>query len=285
VKLQFSEWGKAYPWGKPVRWLLAVALVIALAWVLAETVWLLLYGPNDSIPATEKTRLEMAASSSTTSLSQTQVDGWQLFGEYQAEPREASNKPTDAPDTRLRLELLGVFQTPDPEKATAIIAEKGKDAELYHIGDSIPGNASLEEVYADRVILRRAGRLETLRWSENALGGVSEVSRQEQSRPAPTPVEGDTADMLQQRQTIIKQLSLSPVSDGSNQGYTLGKRAPKQMLAQVGLEPGDVILSVNGHGLGTEESDVAALESFKQTQQASIVVQRGDQQFTVNYPP
>lgn len=285
MKSQFSEWGKAYPWGRPVRWLLAIALVVALAWVLAETVWLLLYGPSDPIPATEKTRLEVASSSTATSLSQTQVDGWQLFGEYQAEPREASNKPTDAPDTRLRLELLGVFQTSDPQKATAIIAEKGKEAELYHIGDSIPGNASLEEVYADRVILRRAGRLETLRWSDTALGGVTEVRPQVRSQPQPVQAEGDDADMMQQRQTIIKQLALSPVSNGSTQGYTLGKRAPKQLLSQVGLAPGDVILSVNGHGLGTEESDMAALESFKQTQQASIVVQRGDQQFTVNYPP
>ena len=66
MKSQFSEWGKAYPWGRPVRWLLAIALVVALAWVLAETVWLLLYGPNDPIPATEKTRLEVASSSTAT---------------------------------------------------------------------------------------------------------------------------------------------------------------------------------------------------------------------------
>ncbi|HAR60730.1 MAG TPA: hypothetical protein DCS18_11115, partial [Alcanivorax sp.] len=72
-------------------------------------------------------------------------------------------RPVDAPDTRLSLELLGLFQTRDRDKSSAIIAEKGKDAELFHIGDAIPGNAELEDIYADRVILRRQGRLETLR--------------------------------------------------------------------------------------------------------------------------
>ncbi|MCK0155259.1 hypothetical protein MWU49_16205 [Alcanivorax sp. S6407] len=281
---QFAEMAK---WGKPVRGLIAVLLVVALAWLLAQTVWLMIYGPNQPIPESDRTRLQVSGASQSKTLSQNQVDGWQLFGEYQAVAAPRDDTPTDAPETRLRLELLGVFQNPVLELSSAIIAEKGKEGELYHIGDSIPGNASLEEVYPDRVILRRAGRLEALRWSDTALGGVSEVSR-----PAPAPSRqqavtqpGGPDDMNQQRRTIISQLALRPVSQGTNQGYKLGKRAPKQLLSQVGLQADDVILSVNGHGLGTEEGDIAALESYKQTQQASIVVQRGDQQFTVNYPP
>lgn len=283
MKSQLSEIGK---WGKPVRGVIAVALVVALAWLLAETVWLLMYGPNQPIPESDRTRLQVSGARQDNSLSQSQVDGWKLFGEYQAEPASKSDTPTDAPETRLRLELLGVFQNPVPEQSTAIIAEKGKEGELYHIGDSIPGNASLEEVYPDRVILRRAGRLEALRWSESSLGGVSEVAPS-RAAPAPEPVvqEGGPEDMTRQRRTIISQLALRPVEQGTNQGYKLGKRAPKQLLSQVGLQADDVILSVNGHGLGTEEGDIAALESYQQTQQASIVVQRGDQQFTVNYPP
>lgn len=284
MKSQLAEIGK---WGKPVRGVIAVVLVVALAWLLAETVWLLMYGPNQPIPESDRTRLQVSGSSQGNTLSQSQVDSWQLFGEYQAVASAKNDTPTDAPETRLRLELLGVFQNPVPELSSAIIAEKGKEGEVYHIGDSIPGNASLEEVYPDRVILRRAGRLEALRWSETALGGVNEVAPPNVSRASELPAaqEGGPDDMAKQRRTIISQLALRPVAQGSDQGYKLGKRAPKQLLSQVGLQADDVILSVNGHGLGTEEGDLAALESYKQTQQASIVVQRGDQQFTVNYPP
>jgi general secretion pathway protein C len=273
-----------------VRWLVAVLLIIGLAFVLAQTFWLLWYGPSEQIPSNSKTRLQVASAGQTVSLSQSQVDSWQLFGNFEQEAATQSDKPTDAPETRLRLELLGVFQTADTAKASAIIAEKGKEGELYRIGDSIPGNASLEEVYPDRVILRRAGRLETLRWSDSSLGGVSEIERP-RSEPVQPPAneqavsEGSEDDMLRQRKAIIGQLGLTPVAEGGNQGYQLGKRAPKQLISQVGLKSNDVILSVNGHGLGTEEGDLAALRSFQETRQASIVVQRGDQQFTVNYPP
>ena len=284
---QWAAWGQYQQWSKPVRWLVAVLLVIALAFVLAQTFWLLWYGPNEPIPSNSKTRLQVASAGQTVSLSQSQVDSWQLFGSFeQVAPQ--SDKPTDAPETRLRLELLGVFQTADTEKASAIIAEKGKEGELYRIGDSIPGNASLEEVYPDRVILRRAGRLETLRWSDSSLGGVSQVSRQPAVEREPQQsqiAEGSEEDMQRQRKAIIGQLGLQPVAQGDNQGYQLGKRAPKQLISQVGLQSRDVILSVNGHSLGTEEGDMAALRSFQETRQASIVVQRGNQQFTVNYPP
>ncbi|MFT6341388.1 MAG: general secretion pathway protein C [Alcanivorax sp.] len=285
---QWAAWGQYQQWGKPVRWLVAILLVIALAFVLAQTFWLLWYGPNEPIPSNSKTRLQVASSGQAVILSQSQVDSWQLFGSFEQEAAPQSDKPTDAPETRLRLELLGVFQTADTDKASAIIAEKGKEGELYRIGDSIPGNASLEEVYPDRVILRRAGRLETLRWSDSSLGGVSQVSRQPAVEREPQQsqiAEGSEEDMQRQRKAIIGQLGLQPVAQGDNQGYQLGKRAPKQLISQVGLQSNDVILSVNGHSLGTEEGDMAALRSFQETRQASIVVQRGDQQFTVNYPP
>lgn len=292
---QLSAWGNAQQWGRPVRGLLAVLLLILLAFVLAQTVWLLWSGPSDAIPADSKLRLQAGNSSSSATLSQAQVESWELFGPFRAAAVERqAEQPTDAPETRLRLELLGVFQTADPDKATAIIAEKGKDGELYHVGDSIPGNAKLEEVYPDRVILRRAGRLETLRWSETALGGVNQVSApvarsfSSSSRPAPPPSEseaGGDQNLLQQRQQIIGQLGLSPVSAGQDAGYRLGDKAPQGLISQVGLRSDDVILSVNGYPLGTPEGDLEAMRSYQDTQQASIVVQRGDQQFTVNYPP
>ncbi len=285
---QLASWGKQQQWGAPLRWVISVLLVVVLAYVLAQTVWLLWYGPSEPVPANTRTRLEVSSSGDAPTLSQAQIDNWQLFGNYEPVASTGNDKPTDAPDTRLRLELLGVFQNADTKRATAIIAEKGKEGELYHIGDSIPGNAKLEEVYPDRVILRRAGRLETLRWSDNALGGVTEVTRDPAPRPAPTAPagnEGGAADLARQRTTIIGQLGLEPVTEGGSAGYRLGKRAPKQLLAQVGLQSDDVILSVNGHPLGTESNDMAALRSYQDTQQASIVVQRGDQQFTVNYPP
>jgi general secretion pathway protein C len=281
--IQWARKGNQQKWARWSRVILALLLVLLLAYVIAQTVWMLWYGPNDPLPESRLQQIAVATGQRTDqALSQSQVEDWHLFGAYQQEPQNNENRPVDAPDTRLQLELLGLFQTRDREKSSAIIAEKGKDAELYHIGDDIPGNAEIEEIYADRVILRRQGRLETLRLNElSALGGVTQVTEPAPREPSPSP----RTDLGQQRTALIRQLGLKPVSEGDTQGYQIGAQAPKQLIEQVGLDQGDIIVSVNGYPLGTEDSDLAAMQSYQDSQAAVIVVQRGDQQFTVNYPP
>lgn len=44
---QLASWGKQQQWGAPLRWVIAVLLVVVLAYVLAQTVWLLWYGPSE----------------------------------------------------------------------------------------------------------------------------------------------------------------------------------------------------------------------------------------------
>ncbi|KAF0804186.1 hypothetical protein A6D6_03268 [Alcanivorax xiamenensis] len=263
-------------------------LVVGLAYLIAQTVWLLSYGPNDPVPESGlRTMSASGQSGERRGISPSEMEAWNLFGVYQAE-EDVSDKPVDAPDTRLKLKLLGVFRSLDRSQSSAIIAESGGDAELYHIGDALPGNATVEEIYADRIILKRVGQLETLRLSElAALGGVSVSSRPPPPPPPRQPEESSPgeADLGQQRTTLIRQLGLKAVASGESQGYSLGSSAPKQLIEQVGLNQGDVILSVNGYLLGTEENDLAALQSFQESQSATIVVQRGDQEFTVSYPP
>ncbi len=281
------QWARRGNRQKGERWLraiLALLLVVFLAYLIARTVWMLWYGPQDSLPESDLQQVAVAgAQNSNAGVSSSQVQSWNLFGVYQAESAP-DDRPVDAPDTRLSLELLGLFQTRDREKSSAIIAEKGKDAELFHIGDAIPGNAELEEIYADRVILRRQGRLETLRLNEiKGLpgGGLTQVTEPEPQSQAPSP----ETDLAQQRTALIRQLGLQPVSEGATDGYRIGEQAPKQLIEQVGLNQGDVVVSVNGYPLGDEESDLAALQSYLDSQAATIVVQRGEQEFTVNYPP
>ena len=283
--IQWARRGNRQKGGRWLRAILALLLVVFLAYVIARTVWMLWYGPPDSVPESDLQQVAVAGSRQGQSgISSSQVQSWNLFGVYQAEPDALDDRPADAPDTRLSRELLGLFQTRDRDQSSAIIAEKGKDAELFHIGDAIPGNAELEDIYADRVILRRQGRLETLRLNEIkglSGGGVTQVNEPAPQTQAPSP----QTDLAQQRTALIRQLGLQPVSEGGTEGYRIGEQAPKQLIEQVGLNQGDVVVSVNGYPLGDEESDLAALQSYLDSQAASIVVQRGEQEFTVNYPP
>lgn len=282
--LQWARRGNRQLWERLLRALLAVLLVVVLAYVIARTLWLIADGPQDTIPTADLPRLSLSGDHHQQGgLSESQVDAWHLFGVYHPKPQTGTgDKPVQAPETRLQLSLLGLFQSDDPKQSSAIIAQKGQDAQLYHIGDEIPGNATLRDIYSDRVILSRQGRLETLRLEDfGSLSGVTEVSRP--SRPAPPPHR--PTGLSQERGMLIHRLGLEPVNQGNAQGYKIGPQAPRALLNQVGLKVGDVIVSVNGHQLGTEDSDLAALRSYRDKHAATIVVDRGDQQFTVNYPP
>ena len=271
-------------WDRVARLLLPLVLVVWLAILLADSVWLFWQGPAPVGPGDLPVIRTPAQGSDGPALSEAQVRRWELFGSVAVQTRQ---DPRDAPETRLRLELLGVFQHPDPAVASAIIAEQGRDASLYHPGDSVPGNATLEEVYADQVILNRMGQREALKLKQSSLSGVDVQVREPPSRvapPEPGQFQGgpDPGQMAAQRQQIIDRLGLAPNGGG---GYVISESAPEEVLSMIGLRAGDVILSVNGNTLGTEEADLAALEDFRNTGFASIVVERGDQRFTVNYPP
>jgi general secretion pathway protein C len=93
-----------------------------------------------------------------------QVPEWHLFGRPPApgveaeKPREA----VDAPKTRLQLTLRGVAAIERPGEARAIIADPSGTEKRYGVGDAVPGGAQVAEIRADRVMLLRNARFETL---------------------------------------------------------------------------------------------------------------------------
>lgn len=284
---------------RPVQLSAALLLAVWLAWWVADTVWLFVSGPVVVSSEPPLPVIEVAKGGQSGSVSADRIRSWEIFGR----PGESAAAVTVevAPDTRLRLELLGLFQHPDDDQAGAIIAEQGKEGELFRVGSRVPGNATLEEILADRVILLRAGQREALRLKEPELGGVEQAAQSAAGRPErldrrhnfPGRPAAETQplqekmldggnDLSAQRAMIIQQMGLAP-ADG--EGYQIGANAPAAVLQQVGLRPGDVIVSVNGQTLGDEGSDIAALQEFRNSGAASIVVQRGAQRFTVNYPP
>ncbi len=283
---------RSEPAQKALRYGMIMAMVIWLAWMLADTVWLFVTGPAQTVQLDRNMAILQVSSAGqqVSGPSADQVHGWELFGPLE----QQAVQEQEAPETRLRLELLGVFQNDDQSVASAIIAEQGKDGDLYHSGEKVPGNATLQEIYSDHVILVRMGQREALRMKALDLGGA--VEQVNQSAPRTSRVPGpaastamenaepgdDMGDLAQQRSMIISRMGLSPSASG---GYEIGANAPEQLLNVVGLRTGDVLVSVNGYEVGNEEADMAALQDFRSAGSASIVVQRGEQRFTVNYPP
>lgn len=88
-----------------------------------------------------------------------------LFGHSNSQASSVADQ-AQAPETRLKLELRGVFGNTVVENGRALIAEKGKSAKYYRVQDKLPGGAELDSVATDHVMLKRNGRLETLSFSQ-----------------------------------------------------------------------------------------------------------------------
>jgi type II secretory pathway component PulC len=67
------------------------------------------------------------------------------------------------PETTLDLELLGCVSAYDPQLSFAIIRDKkGRSENTYAVGDVIVGDAKVEEVRENEVVISRAGQREVL---------------------------------------------------------------------------------------------------------------------------
>lgn len=283
------------PWQRWLKRLLLTLLTLLTAWLAAKLVWLVLAPAPLDLPQPSK----VTKTFSNVELSSVPHD---LFGEIGVEKPVETKKPVDAPDTRLRLELLGVNSSTVPELSSAIIAPKGGKGENYAIGDVIQGRTKLSDVYVDKVILDTSGKLETLKFDErkSSSPGVriapSEGTSSGNSGPG---VDEDRIASLKKRiggirnpedflaiagdaaqespELVLNSLGLK--TSGAGEGYTVQSGS---VLLKAGMQKGDQLLSINGQMLGDIGSDQMLFEQVMGDGRARIEVQRGGRRFTIN---
>lgn len=230
--------------------------------------------------------------------SQQSIADWHLFGDATAEVAEIDDKIVAQP-TRLRLELLGVMAGDGEKGSSAIIAPKGGAGDYYRIGDTVQGRTKLAKVEATRVILDTNGKLEALQFEEKRSQKIQQTSapvrkasrgaggsgslrdRFSNVRSAADAVDLIRGEVGKDPRGALNQLGLEPVADGSAEGYKVSNSG--SMLTQLGLQPGDVILSVNGQSLGNVNDDQLLLEQVTGSGQARLEIQRGNRRFVVNH--
>jgi general secretion pathway protein C len=284
-----------------------ILIVIGIAYSLAQAGW---YFVSDPQLQTIGDTPQAISGNRPAPLSVREIIDSNLFGDGLADaPATQDDSP---PDTRLRLTLEGVFHSGDADQSAAIVAEQGRPGELYAIGESLPGNAVLTEVFEDRIVFRRGANYETLRFSEETpllrgeppvsaatSSGQPTVSRQPgRANPIERPsavagtrgkadrpldeVVADYRDRLESDpEGTLNTLGLQPISTSAAQGYRLGNLAQSPYLSGTGLQSGDIILSVNGNPVGNVSQDQMQIDNIMAQGSARLEVQRGDRRFFV----
>ena len=234
--------------------LLTYLLVVILAWVLGRLVWSIIE------PSPVVARWQPLAVTVNTSQQQLPVNellSLNLFGRYQENSAPILTKPVkqDAPQTQLRLTLVGVVANSTPSKALAVVTNNGKQ-NTYGINEVIDNTrATLIAVYNDRVIIRNNGRdetlmLEGLKFTKPSVTAAESQRNTVQANSNTAELAKIKQEILSDPQTLFSYIRLSQVKkDGQIEGYRVNPGKNRILFDQVGLKANDLAVSINGNSL------------------------------------
>ncbi len=263
--------------GKQLPALVNLVLIAVIAWIAAGLTWQFVPAPQAAVAQNAPPRQALQASAPGRDLAG-EITRHNVFGTAASKPVEQAPKIEEAPETKLNLALRGVLAYDPQAAALAIISEASGSEKVYAIGDQLPGAATLEEVLADRVILKRSGRYETLRLPEDS----TPVALASPGGSASTAGALDALSPRQLRDQIVKNpmdfarkvRTIPHKQDGKLIGYKLRAREYEDVLSQYGLQPDDVVVEINGTRLDNPKESLRALRSLATARTVNATVLR-----------
>ncbi len=261
--------------------IVSFVLVLLIAAQLASLLWRVLGAAEDDasvdapVVQTQANNVDIAA-----------IVNAHLFG-----VAAQSGDPADAPATTANLTLAGTLAGREPERGWAIIGATGQAARVYATGASLPGGAKLFAVYPDRVILDRSGARESLLLPRLAGGAGGGVAPRAAGMPPVTAPNASIADSV--RQLLVQNPSAGaellrpqPVfAGGSLRGYRVYPGRNRAQFAGLGLQPGDLVMAVNGAALDDPNRGLEILRGVGQGSAVTLTVERSGQQLQITVDP
>jgi len=259
-----------------------VIFIIACSYTLSQITWSLIPGEETPVPS----RFQTKKATTQAPKNYNEITDAHLFGTFQQDT--SSVKQTVAPETRLNLVLKGVLATTPMEYGSAIISmgKNGKE-ETYAPGDKV-SSATVKEIYADRVILERAGKLETLRMPKDdnsslitSSPGAAQISK----ASTPGAVLSDIRSQILKNPTSFGKYAI-PIpynENGRLRGYRLQPQGDRALFDKVGLDPNDVIVAVNGVELNNPTKGLKALRALQRAKSIDLTVLRNGAEMPLHF--
>ena len=271
----------------PERWLTAInrylppgvtaVLVIAIAYQLATITWTFTPGAPTTVvptvPPAENGGDVIQRSSDLNTLADSH-----LFGEASVETAPVVTAVVDAPDTTLSLTLTGILAEGDDGVAgRAIISSNRGQEKTYDVGQALENadGATLHSVYADRVLLNRNGRLETLRLPKELTASVGRAAAP-LLPPAMEQPNGSLRQVISENASRLSDIvRLAPhVQEGQVVGFRVNPGRDRAAFEALGLQPGDIVTDINGTVLDDPSQGLQVFESLGESTQANVTVLR-----------
>ncbi|MDT8386158.1 MAG: type II secretion system protein GspC [Thiogranum sp.] len=263
-----------------------VLLIVWLAWLIAGLSWMIIPAPDE---ASQAVATQSAAVQRRQPLfDERQIAGWHLFG-IAGKEQPVKTTPVNAPETRLKLTLHGVFSSENVAQARAIVGDPRGKEQGYSVGDPLPGGARLAEIYPDRIILERSGRFETLRLPRELVESGSGAANSAVSPKPSGSVDRAVAfnryrtEVKNNPAAILNYLRATPAREGGEFiGFNIQPGPQPGALEELGLQPGDVVTAINGVAIDSPATGMQAMQSLGEGDTASVTLLRGGQEMSLS---
>ena len=204
-------------------------------------------------------------------------------------PKTAQSEPLKP--TKLLVKLWGTV-TSGADASYAIIEDKNKkDQNLYRIGDTIQ-NATVKEIFREKVVLNVQGKDEVLQIEKLESRGAS-VSRprpRKQGVARPPSVRrirlkrSQLEKALKSEEDISKQAKARPhFTDGRQDGIILTGIKPNSVYRRLGLRNGDILLGIDEADIQSAEDVSAVHQRLSSASELTLKIKRRGRLTTMNY--
>ena len=174
--------------------------------------------------------------------------------------------------------LKGTIVCSQCDKSIAILEKDGK-SKILSVGEKLEGY-KLVRVYPDRVIFSKNSREIIL-----MLKSLKEKKKINRIRH-----KGESKEFSVKRKEIIKQIAsgeflkyINIVPIDNPAGLKVNYVNPKSFVYQLGIRPGDIILSINDVRIRTPEDSFSAFEQLKNADSVVITVYRKGKELKLKY--
>lgn len=208
------------------------------------------------------------------------------------------------PASTLGLVLKGIVSAYPPSASTALIAVGEGPATLYGVGQTPVGDAVIESIEVDHVVLTSGGTRQRLDFpmpvvadpaaaaAPAAPGAGITIAPAVPAAPPPPPAASapasGAAPAAQSSGGAAPAANVAAAAAGAGvtataSGYRIGPN-PSAEIRRFGLQPGDVIETLNGEAVGNAGLDASLIERARAAGQARVVILREGRRLTVNLP-
>ena len=214
------------------------------------------------------------------------------------------------PASTLGLVLKGIISAYPASASTALISVGEGPATIYGVGQTPVGDAVIEQIEVDHVILISGGARQRLDFpapvavDPATVSGATPGAGITVTPAAPPPPSPQAAAALAMSSPIASAAAAAQpaprVADtgatpnvaaaagaagvtATASGYRIGPN-PSAEIRRFGLQPGDVIETLNGQAVGDAGLDQQLIERARAAGQARVVILREGRRLTVNLP-